>query len=188
MKFVLAQRDPNDNDGMAATLSERLLEQAEILITIDSRRPRQANLRRAVSAGYYALFHFLSDQACRCVVGAATGRAPLRSILARSFEHGHMKEASKSFAGGTLPVWVRQTAPQLVIPADLRRIAEIFVRLQEQRHRADYDLTDSLSRYEAKKFITDAREAIALWPAIADDDATRLYLAGLLCWKTLRQR
>ncbi len=99
-----------------------------------------------------------------------------------------MKEVSRSFAGGTLPDWMRAAAPQLVIPGDLKVVARRFVLLQESRHRADYDLSDGFARVETAALVADARDAIALWPNVADDDATRLYLAGLLCWKTLRQR
>jgi uncharacterized protein (UPF0332 family) len=173
---------------MAASFPERLLEQASFLAGVDPRRPRQSNLRRAVSSAYYAVFHFLVDQACRSLLGSNAGRTSLRNILSRGFEHGQMKELSKSFASGTLPLWMRKTAPELTIPADLRFIAETFVMLQEQRHKADYNLSVRLARSETEELIASAREAIALWPVIADDDATRLYLAGLLCWKTLRQR
>jgi hypothetical protein len=173
---------------MTSGYPERLLEQASMLIAADPRRPRQVNLRRAASAAYYALFHFLIDQACRSVFGAATAREPLRDILARGFDHGTMRETSKVFASGSLPAWMRSVAPQLVIPPDLRTVADTFVMLQEERHQADYNLARPLARYDAASLVADARKAVTLWPTVAEDDAARLYLAGLLCWKTLRQR
>ena len=42
-----------------------LIEQAEHLVYLDPGKPKQANLRRAVSAAYYALFHYLVLEACR---------------------------------------------------------------------------------------------------------------------------
>lgn len=173
---------------MTAGYPERLLDQADSLIAADSRRPRQANLRRAVSAAYYALFHFLIDQASRSIFGGAPGRAPLRNILARGFEHGEMKEVSRAFAGGTLPAWMREVSPGLVLPPDLKTVAASFVRLQEERHRADYDMTRPFTRAQAVRLVDLVRDAVACWPDIADDDAARLYLAGLLCWKSLKQR
>ena len=173
---------------MTAAFPGRLLEQADLLIAADPRRPRQANLRRAVSSAYYALFHFLVDQSCRSVFGSTVSRMPLRSILARGFEHGEMKEASRSFAGGNLPDWMRSVAPHLTISDNLRTVARRFVHLQAARHRADYDLSIGLTRDEAVGYVADVRDAIGRWPAIANDDATRLYLAGPLCWKALRQR
>lgn len=65
-----------------------LLQQARDLATLDAQKPRQANLRRAVSSVYYALFHALVDEACRGVMGAQHDQAPYRHILARGFAHG----------------------------------------------------------------------------------------------------
>ena len=45
------------------SLHADLLEQAEQLAQLDPRRPKQANLRRAVSSAYYALFHLLTWEA-----------------------------------------------------------------------------------------------------------------------------
>ena len=59
-------------------LHDDLQQQARELATKDRRRPRQANLRRAVSASYYALFHFLTDEAARQALGAAREWAPYR--------------------------------------------------------------------------------------------------------------
>ena len=39
---------------MVDSLPEELLEQARMLVTLN---PNQANLRRAISTAYYALFH-----------------------------------------------------------------------------------------------------------------------------------
>ena len=50
-------------------MHDELLEQARRLALLDRRRPKQANLRRAVSAAYYSLFHFLVDESCRGILG-----------------------------------------------------------------------------------------------------------------------
>ncbi len=42
------------------SLHADLLDPAEQLAQLDPRRPKQANLRRAVSSAYYALFHLLA--------------------------------------------------------------------------------------------------------------------------------
>jgi hypothetical protein len=55
---------------------EHLLEQAVTLARLDARRPKQANLRRAISAAYYALFHLLVDEACRSQIGSLHDQAP----------------------------------------------------------------------------------------------------------------
>ncbi len=53
-----------------------LLEQAERLAMLEIKKPKQASLRRAISAAYYAMFHLLVDEACRVQIGAQHNQAP----------------------------------------------------------------------------------------------------------------
>jgi hypothetical protein len=113
---------------------EDLLEQAVRLVTLDVRKPKQANLRRAVSAAYYAVFHLLVDQACRVLIGAQHNQAPFRQVLGRAFAHGVMKEACKSFGVGVLKKGVAKGLPLgFSIPVEIRDLALAFVELQEKR-------------------------------------------------------
>src|ERR1035438_9397336 len=94
-----------------------LLDQALHLARRDPKRPKQANLRRAVSTAYYALFHLL--------VSEAVGYWRLerqRSLLARSFDHKKMKGVCNNF---------RSQKPQ---NAELLAVAEAFLDLQQSRH------------------------------------------------------
>ena len=49
-----------------------LLAQARSLATSDAKKPKQANLRRAISSAYYALFHFLCEEVTKTFVGAGS--------------------------------------------------------------------------------------------------------------------
>ena len=110
-----------------------LLEQAVRLAKLDAKKPKQANLRRAISSAYYALFHLLVDEACRVQIGALHNQAPFRQVLGRAFAHGVMKEACKSFGGGTLKKGVAKGLPAgFAIPAgdpgigrDVRRSSRV---------------------------------------------------------------
>jgi len=105
-------------------LADQLIDQARHLATRDMQgRPRQGNLRRATSAAYYALFHFLIDQACRSLVGGAPNRRRLRGVLARAFDHAAMKRAATSFASGTLPARFVPALPGGSISPELRELA-----------------------------------------------------------------
>lgn len=53
------------------------LETARDLTTSSTRRPRQTNLRRAVSTTYYALFHCLAKCCADMVVGGAGRAGPI---------------------------------------------------------------------------------------------------------------
>ncbi len=52
------------------SLHDDLLIQATHLATLETTRPKQASLRRAVSTAYYALFHFLIDAMAAQTAGA----------------------------------------------------------------------------------------------------------------------
>lgn len=171
---------------MSPRLYRDLLAQAEHLAGKEPRRPKQASLRRAVSAAYYALFHFLVDAACRNIVGTGHQRRHLRHVIARAFSHSTMKNASKSFAGGTLPAGLSTTLLSSTISSGLRDVAEAFVTLQEERHRADYVLAKPFSKSEVTDLIHTARNAIELWQTVKNDDTARLYLLSLLVWDQLK--
>ena len=80
------------------TLHHDLLDAASHLATRETRKPKQASLRRAVSAAYYALFHLLvADGAKRLSPAKPDG---LSLVIQRAFNHGEMRNVCKSFADG----------------------------------------------------------------------------------------
>jgi uncharacterized protein (UPF0332 family) len=136
-----------------------LLEQAVRLATIDVKKPKQASLRRAISAAYYAMFHLLVDETCRVQIGALHNQAPFRQVLGRAFTHGAMKDACKSFGGGTLRKEVAKGLPVgFTIPGEIRELAATFVDLQRKRHLADYDLTERFKRKDVLALIAEVRK------------------------------
>lgn len=161
------------------SLATELLEQARHLITKEPRRPKQASLRRGVSAAYYALFHKLTDASSRFLVaGNGAGRQELRHALRRSYVHGEMKSVSNSFAGGTPPqLWQH---PAGSISVDLRGIAESFVELQEARHEADYDHAKIWTRQEATDLVERVEQAFEAWERVKDGRDAAAYLVALI--------
>ena len=159
-----------------------LIDQAKHLAAREKKRPRQASLRRAVSAAYYALFHFLIDRATNQMMGTDRAKRPFRFVVARGFNHGTMKSVSEHFRKGRLPQRIQLSLPDLVVPNDLRQIASSFIKRQDERHRADYDLARDFSRGEAIRLIEDAETAIGLWKTVQNEDAAKLYLATLPIW------
>lgn len=110
------------------------------------RRLRQSNLRRACSTTYYALFHTL----CRCcadtmVSDKSTKRAWVQAY--RFLKHGHVKNqcAHKRIAD---------------FPDEIQDFADMFVQMQEKRHRADYDPTGIYYKSAVKADIDAAKTAI----------------------------
>jgi uncharacterized protein (UPF0332 family) len=170
-------------------MHQDLLAQATHLARLDPRRPKQANLRRAVSAAYYALFHFLVDQSCRPMIGAQSARAAFRHVLGRAFSHADMKSACVSFAGGTLKHGACKGLPAgFTVPAEVRQIAAAFVDLQARRHNADYDLTERFARSDALGMIRQAELAIERFNSLPISEEKSFFIACLWAWKSLANK
>jgi uncharacterized protein (UPF0332 family) len=149
--------------------ADDLLEQAQHLAHREKKRPKQASLRRAISTAYYALFHLLVSEAI------SNWKVPgQRADLARAFEHGRMKEASKRIAGRSFP----GSGPSAV--SALRNVAKIFERLQQSRHKADYDNSTQWTRTSAVAEIDVVGEAFSDWQTIRHEPIAQDYLLSLL--------
>jgi uncharacterized protein (UPF0332 family) len=166
-----------------------LLRQAERLTRLDAKRPRQANLRRAVSAAYYAVFHFLVDQSCRLVMGTQHEQSPYRNVLGRAFSHAMMKQACKYFAVGKLKNRAAQGLPKTFsIAAATKLISDVFADLQDKRHSADYDLTARFTRSEVLFLIEHAEDAIKQFKALSLSNDKKFFLACLWAWSAIANR
>src|SRR4051794_37786887 len=99
VSFVSPDHRAGRGCGGVMSLHDDLLIQAEQLAQLDSRRPKQANLRRAVSSAYYSLFHLLTAEA-----SALYAEEPgLASRINQTLDHGEMKKASSMIANDKLP-------------------------------------------------------------------------------------
>lgn len=157
-------------------LAEDLLAQAKILIQLDARRPKQANLDRAVSTSYYALFHLFIAEAVQHLCPAPKTKA-LMDRMSRAFQHGEMKTVCRQFEQKVAPDILATLIPNGTSP-HLREIASIFVNLQEERHAADYDVGTRFSREHALAAWTTAERAFELWGALQRSEAN-VFLTAL---------
>lgn len=183
---------------MAAQSPGDLLAQARHLATKDVGTPDQASLRRAVSTAYYALFHLLVSEAAALL---ASGDSKLQHLVARAFEHGDMHKACSTFAsGGTLPALVDAHYGSVMLPAELKAVAQAFVDLQGSRHDADYATHRGWTRTEALTEVERAEKAFECWgvlsPRGTGRSATARVLSGaeretvrlFLAWLVLQRR
>ena len=126
-------------------LSHDLLTLANRLLTLEPGRPKQATLRRAISTAYYGVFHFLVEQATSELVGGRADLARVRAVISRKFSHTTMGGLCRKVSGvqGSWPKPVDEHfgKNQPAVPPDLGTVARSFVALQEERHKADYNLT-----------------------------------------------
>lgn len=136
------------------------------------RRPRQSDLRRAVSTAYYALFHALCRNCADAFIGTVGARRsePAWRQAYRSLDHSRARDRFRN----------RQVMGKF--PADIQDFGNVFVRVQEQRYAADYDpswravkaavLTDIASAEAVIGKLRSAsmkdRRALAAWVTLVD--------------------
>lgn len=167
------------------SLHDDLLRQAEKLAVTDPRRPRQASLRRAVSAAYYAVFHKLVDQGTGFLISRRQ-RTALRACLARAFAHGNMKHVAQQFAADNISPKLRPGLNGQAPQPELKALAEAFVDLQQARHEADYNRARRFTRREALDQVELARRAFANWETIRSSPQADTFLTGLLVFRNMQ--
>ncbi len=141
---------------MAILSSDDLLSQAEALIGTED-WPKQVDLRRAISAAYYGVFHFLCAEAANRYVGKGRGRTDepdaIYTAAYRSPDHRLLLAACRT---------VRQNA---FYSQSLRRFAEDLIQLQLERNKADYDPAVMFLAAAVRVQLSAARNAVAVFQA-----------------------
>ena len=114
-------------------------------------RPREANLRRAVSTAYYAMFHCLAASCADALIGGqgANRRYAAWRQTYRALQHGTAKARCQ-----------RQRELQQY-PSEIQVFAALFVSMQQERHWADYDPAASFSKNPVIQRIAQAEAIIA---------------------------
>ena len=141
-------------------MSHELIITARRLANVRARRPRQADLKRAVSTAYYALFHTLAkDCADRLIGSGVPSRNPAWRQVYRALDHGPAKKACEQVT-------------KLGFPPEIIQFSDTFKRLQEQRHTADYDPSTSYIRADVQLLIAEADVAIRVFKKATLRDRT----------------
>lgn len=126
-----------------------LITTARGLAELGRPRPTQANLRRAVSTAYFAVFHALARMAADLLIGGIGEPGWHRTY--RALEHGSAKNAC-----------LNKKAMQ-EFPLEIKKFANMFVGLQDERHEADYSLArDLYDKPSTLAAIDNAERAIRL--------------------------
>lgn len=139
-----------------------LLDQADRLVAPPAvGAPRQADLRRAVSTAYYALFHTILTSAADDLVGQTYRQTPRYELIYRSVGHRALSDLCKDIKKATLPAKYTKYEPLGGFGPDLVAVATALVDLQEKRHLADYDPLFSVRISEAVLAVATSRAAVA---------------------------
>ena len=127
---------------------EHLLQIATDLAEINTRRPRRADLCRAVSTAYYALFHCLARTCADSLAGRSrsVGNRPMWRRVYRALEHRQAKTRCENVPPS--------------FPEEMRDFGQTFAELQSKRHLADYDPDYPIRKSDVIADINDVRTAI----------------------------
>ena len=123
-----------------------LIQTARRLAQPGAAQPTQADLRRAVSTAYYALFHCLAATAADLLTGSS--RSPEWRQVYRAIEHGKARSACQ------------QRGVMRTFPMGVRAFAEVLVELQKARHQADYAHEGQYSKLRVLAMIDAAEDTI----------------------------
>jgi hypothetical protein len=169
----------------------------------------EANVRRAASSAYYALFHMLADDgasetvlldrseihprwqfgARRSAVDDPSKRSELHARVRRAFDHKQMKMAATNVRD-----WKPSRAEQFpelfghLPDPKVKQIAAAFVELQASRHIADYDLAADFPWAEGYRLVNLAEQAWKAWFEIRGGSDAAVFLLFLLLGERLKRR
>ncbi len=149
---------------------DALIDHARRLAGSGPGRPADVDLRRGVSAAYYAIFHDLTGRAASHLIGSAD--VSTQSAIRRTWSHGELASlgtivvervavlARTPLAPPTKEL--RAFGPLLDLAArdpNLVACLRDFMALQGQRHRADYDHEATFDKASLLAACTDAATA-----------------------------
>ncbi|MGI8397817.1 hypothetical protein ACRYWZ_15700 [Agrobacterium deltaense] len=143
-------------------LAKDLLKTSRELVLVTKGKPRQSNLRRAVSTAYYALFHCMSCNCANSVIGKGKGhgKAAWRQSY-RALQHTFAKNACDANSGKQRPILQK-------FPAEIQDFANQFYSMQIKRHNADYDPYERFTKSAVLADIAIAESVITEFEKVAD--------------------
>ena len=114
-------------------------------------RPRQTDLKRAVSGAYYAIFHTLSACCADMLIGTGyiARRRPEWRQIYRALEHGYARRQCNNSTA------IAQ------FPQEIQLFAWHFSETQLLRHLADYDPDTTLTRDDVLQLVDETERIIA---------------------------
>ncbi|MDA8253457.1 MAG: hypothetical protein M0Z28_30380 [Rhodospirillales bacterium] len=150
---------------------DHLFEQAEYLAERRVRgRPREVDIRRAISTAYYGLFHFTLARMADLLVGASLRPTQIYQLAYRSVSHKTLRDLCNEALKARPSQRFSQFLPPGGFGPDVKAFSAGATELQERRHTADYDPTESLLSTDAQSAVTTARTARSHFMAAGSDE------------------
>ena len=131
-------------------------------------QPTEADLKRAISAAYYAMFTALAESCADTLVGQSLNARNAREwvLTFRALQHGYARQQFERRE-------VNLYSPSIV------SFARTFTTTQAMRHEADYNPVSQFTQIQANDIIDQAEYAIDQFMA-ASEDERRLFAAYVL--------
>lgn len=165
---------------MAVLNPEHLIEQAELVHSArPGRKPRQVDLRRSISTAYYAVFHQVLIAAADEFVGKGLRNDSRYSLVYRCIDHAAIRRICDEASRQKPSPKFRRFVSSEGFEQGIRDFSNVFLRLQELRHQADYDPGIYFSGVDALFATYLAKSAIGAFNS-ARAESRRLFLTLIL--------
>jgi hypothetical protein len=158
-----------------------LLRQAEELTGSGRGQPRNADLRRATSAAYYALFHRIAPDAGNLVLPDGSDREVKHA--ARYLSHASIRQVCAWIGGDKPPQHLAESVRRLQADKVITSVVAAFTKLQDERVAADYDHFADFTRPGTRVLVRQARRAVDLLDQHGQGSEVRGFL-GLIVLRT----
>jgi len=129
-----------------------------------------AQLRRAVSTAYYAVFHKILRMAANRFAGEAQGQTAAYRLLYRWFDHSRVNEVCRAIDKPLMSKAFQQSLVRPAVSLQMRRFANAFCVLRDARHLADYDPSHRLERVVVDGMVLMAEMAMAALDAVEAEE------------------
>jgi hypothetical protein len=161
---------------------DHLLEQAEKLIEPPpAGPPRQVDIRRAISAAYYSVFHATLRAAADLYVGVIYRATSRYTLVYRSIDHKDLRDLCSKVRERNLSAKLTQYAPVGGFDTEIMAFAQALLELQEKRLDADYNPSIRVRSSDAQLAIGAARNTLQRLQSA--DPSNREAFLGLLLFK-----
>jgi hypothetical protein len=145
--------------GSGTLLPRDLIATALRLALANPKKPRQSDLKRAVSSTYYAMFHTIAKASADSLIGVSKAERANRAWqqVYRGLNHGPARSACKNSEISRFPQQIQD-------------FASIFVEMQAKRNRADYDPFFRVYKHGVLADIEDVRQVINDFAKVSVND------------------
>ncbi len=157
-----------------------LLSVAWLLLTPSVQPASEAQLRRAVSTAYYAVFHQVLRAEAARFMGPGMEQTSGYRLIYRGFNHGRVRTICRALNVAKLSPAIQKQLGRGTVSLDMRTFSEYFGGLQDVRELAAYDPIALFSPSDAFDTVLLAETALATFDRVADDERANVLALMLL--------